>query len=66
MDGTDEQGQKDMLAYTYDRGTENKGKQFGSLPSLVTLHSHAWAYGGQFRLHDSVCTEVYSVCCQGD
>ena len=29
------------------------------------LHSHAWAYGGQFRQHDFVCAEVYSVCCLG-
>ena len=33
--------------------------------SAVLLHLHAWTYGGQVGLHDFVCSEAYSVCCQG-
>ena len=76
MGDKDEEGQKDKVACCYDRDTENKRKQFciGSWLLLETsrvfwpvmLHSHAWVYEGQFRQHDFVCTEVYSVCCQGN
>ena len=72
----DEEGQKDKVAYCSDRYTENRDKQFctESLPSLeadgvfsgVLLHFHAWTYEGQVGLHDFVCAEAYSVCCQGD
>ena len=72
----DEEGQKYKVAYCSDRYTENRDKQFctESLPSLeasgvfsgVLLHFHAWTYEGQVGLHDSVCAEAYSVCCQGD
>ena len=34
----------------------------------VVLHLHAWTYGRQVGLCDSICDEVYSVysvCCQG-
>ena len=64
-----------MAACCSDRYTENRGEQIciESLPSVeasgvfsaVLLHLHAWTYGGQVGLHDSVCAEAYSVCCQG-
>ena len=33
--------------------------------SAVLLHLHTWTYEGQVGLHDFVCAEAYSVCCQG-
>ena len=32
--------------------------------SAVLLHFHAWTYEGEVGLHDFVCAEAYSVCCQ--
>ena len=29
------------------------------------MHLHTWTYRGQLGLHDFVCAEAYSVCCQG-
>ena len=67
----DKEGQKYKVAYSSDRYTENRDKQFctESLPSLeasgvfsaVLLHLHAWTYEGQVGLHDFVCSEAYSV-----
>ena len=38
----------------------NTGHRF-----VAHKHLHAWTYRGQVELHDFVCTEAYSVCCQG-
>ena len=70
LDGMDEEGQNEKVAYCHDRNTENKGKQFciGSWASLeasevfwaVMLYSHAWTYGGLVSIRWKIVLYCYT------
>ena len=56
------EGDKQPAAHQHTLRISTVWKAF----SGVLLHFHAWTYEGQVGLHDFVCAEAYSVCCQGD